>query len=320
LLLPITVAVLLNFLFSPVVRRFEKWHIPNVVAAGIVVTGLIGVLFFGILQLQGPALKWLDEAPLMLPEVRRKMRSVEEPVMDIAAASDSVEKLAEGVKKKDVVKVDIQQPSIASVVISRTSSLVASMFLSATLLFFLLAAGDRFLTKCVELMPTFQEKRKVVETFRRVQGGIGYYLGTVTVINILLGVVIAIALWLLDVPNAALWGVMATFLNYVPFVGLWLGAAVVFLVSLLTFDTLGQAAVPTGAYLIINSIEANLVTPTILGRSMSMNPVAILLWMTFWGWMWGITGAILAVPLLAIVKITCEEIEPLNPLATFIAE
>ena len=140
-----------------------------------------------------------------------------------------------------------------------------------------------------------------------------------TIINIVLGLVIGVTLWLLGVPNAPLWGVMAALLNYVPFVGLLVGTAVVLIVSLLTFDTIGQAVLPAIAYWFINTVEANLITPAVLGRSMSMNPVAILIWMMLWGWLWGLSGAILAVPLLAMVKIACDEVEPLAPLAKFIA-
>lgn len=317
-MLPITVAIILNFVLSPLVQRLERVGIPNMVSAGLVMAVLTGVTVFGVLQLQAPATKWIHEAPTTIPQIQWKLRSIEEPVREITEASEKVEEIAEGSETDNVVKVAVQQPSIASVVLSRTSAFVAATFLASTLLFFLLASGDRFLTKCVEVMPTFQDKRRVVETVRKVQAGIGHYLGTVTIINTVLGIVIGITLWFLNVPNAALWGVMAMSLNYVPFVGLIAGTSVVFLVSLVTFDTLGQATVPAIAYLVINSVEANLVTPMILGRSMSMNPVAILLWMTLWGWMWGIMGAILAVPLLAMVKIACEEIEPLSPLAKFI--
>lgn len=205
-------------------------------------------------------------------------------------------------------------------VLSSSSAVVASCLLSGTLLFFLLASGDRFLSKCVELMPTFEDKRRVVETVREVQKGVGNYLGTVTFINLVLGIVIGCTLWFMGVPNAALWGVMATILNYVPFLGIVVGTVIVFLVSLLTFDFMGQAIAPAVAYMVINWVEANFITPTILGRSMSLNPVAILLWMTLCGWMWGIAGAILAVPILAMVKIACEATETLSPVAKFIAK
>lgn len=319
IILPVVVAVVFNFVLSPIVRRLKRVGVPNMVGAEIVLTGLVGIIVVGVMQLQAPAAKWLEDAPTNIPQIQAKLRAVKQPVKEIAEASVKVEELAEGVTKQDVVKVDVQRPSLASVVLSRTSAFATSFFLSMTLLFFLLASGDRFLAKCVELMPTFQDKRRVVETVRAVQEGIGRYLGTVTIINMILGAVIAAALWFLGVPNAPLWGVMAALLNYVPFVGFLVGTAVVFFVSLLTFDSIGDAVVPALTYLIVNAIEANLITPMILGRSMSMNPVAIVLWMTLWGWLWGITGAILAVPLLAMVKIASDEIEVLHPLSKFIA-
>lgn len=315
-MLPVVVAVVLNFVLSPMVARLGRIGCPPMLGAGIVLGLLAAVVAFGVLQLQRPAAKWIRNAPTVLPEIQRKLKALEQPVRQLTEASDSVEEIAKS--SDEVVKVAVQQPSLASELVSKTGSFAGSMLLAGTLLFFLLSSGDQFLAKCVELMPTLNDKRRVVKTFREIQSGIGHYLGTVTIINLFLGIIIGITLWFFGVPNAALWGVMATLLNYVPFLGLIVGAAVIFLVSLVSFDTLGQAAAPPIAYIIINGIEANLVTPAILGRSMSMNPVAILLWMTAWGWMWGIVGAILAVPLLAIVKIACEEVESLTPIAKFI--
>lgn len=319
IMVPVTIAIILSFVLSPLVNRLEKLKNPTTIGAGIVIASLVSLLAFGVYRLQQPAAKWVADVPEIVAEPQGKLRHVREPAIDLAAGSSKVEELAAGDKSSAIVKVDVQQPSLASVVLSRSSAMVASGILALTLLFFLLASGDIFLGKCVEWMPTFNDKRRIVETVRYVQDGIGNYLGTVTIINILLGIVIGITLWLFGVPNAPLWGVMATLLNYVPFVGLIVGTAVIILVSLLTFDTMGQAAAPAIAYLAINSVEANLITPSILGRSMSMNPVAILLWMTLWGWMWGIVGAILAVPLFAVLKIASDEFDPLAPIAKFIS-
>ena len=317
-MIPVAAAILLNFLLSPIVRRMHRFGLPNMAGAGLVIACFVAVVAIGVIRLQPPATEWLRQAPYTLPQLKAKLKSVEKPVQEIAQASEKVQQIAEGIEKPNVVKVDIQQPSFASMVLSRTTTFTATMFFSLTLLFFLLASGDRFLAKCVELMPTFADKRRIVDTVRKIQNGIGRYLGTVTLINIGLGVVIGVTLWGLGVPNALLWGVMAMLLNYVPFVGILIGGVTVFFVSLATFSTLSEAAIPALAYVAINAIEANLVTPHVLGRSMSMNPVAILLWLTAWGWLWGIVGAILAVPLLAMVKIACEELEPLHPIAKFI--
>lgn len=319
-MLPVTAAILLNFVLSPLVKRLNRIGIPSMAGAAIVMTALTASTAFGVYQLQKPAAKWLDSAPDVINELSYKLKHIRTPAEEIVKASKQVEELAQNVQAPDVVKVDVQRPSLASVVLSHSSAFAAGLLLSGTLLFFLLASGDHFLAKCVELTPTFSGKRRIVDASRDVQRGIAHYLGTVTTINTVLGVVMAITLWCLGVPNAALWGVMAAVLNYVPFFGLIVGTAIVFLVSLLTFDSLGQAAVPAVVYLVINSVEANLITPAILGRSMSMNPVAILLWMMLCGWMWGIAGAIIAIPILAMLMIACEATETLAPVAKFIAK
>ena len=308
-LLPVTVALLLKLLLTPIVQRLERLGLPPMVGAGVVLVSLCAIVLFLGTRLHEPAQKWLADLPQLLPEVEAKLTSLVEPVETFRAASQQVEEIADQVENPEVVKVEVQQPSLASLVLSQTAGFLAAATLSLTLLFFMLASGDRFLRKVVAFAPSLDEKKRVVRLVRRVQTGIARYLGTITVINAGLGVAIAITVWLLGLPNPVLWGAMAAILNFVPFLGLIVGATVIGVVSLLTFDSIGAALLPPLAYLLVNAVECNLITPLALRRSMSMSPVVILLWMTLWTWLWGIPGAIIAVPLLAVVRITLGELE-----------
>ncbi|MCA9233968.1 MAG: AI-2E family transporter [Planctomycetales bacterium] len=321
ILFPIALAALLNLALKPIVAGMERRRIPSIAASGLVLAGLIGVFVTAIALLWTPASEWFFE--LRRPEVRRelaeKLRPLRAPVQQLNQASKEVEKMTSGEGETAPLRVQVEQPGMASLVLNTSGSLLATVVVVAALLFFLLARGDRFLEKLVALSPTWRDKRNVVALMNDIQQSISRYLLTITCINAGLGLAIGIAMWAIGLPNPALWGVMAFLLNYIPFVGAAAGACLVFVVALIEWDV-AYALVAPGAYLAVNVVEANLVTPALLGRSTNLNPVAILLSLTLWGWMWGLGGVFLAIPLLVVAKIICEHIEPLHSFGQLIAD
>lgn len=319
-LFPIVLALLLNLLFSPIVRALNRIKLPNAVGAGLVVFLTLVIALGSASLLISPASQWLDRAPESFRQVEIKLRSVRESVEKIDQATKKVDQMTEMGKagEEDPVPVQVQQPRLANTILNTSGSLLAGTSVTLVLLFFMLASGDRFLSKFVELMPTWSDKRAVVEMARNVQRGMSIYLATTTAINIGLGVAIGFAMYMCGLPNALLWGAMAALLNFFPFVGAIVGALVVALVGLLEFSTLGQALIPPALYVGINALEANFITPALLGRSISLNPVMILLSLVLWGWMWGVGGAIIAVPLLAVTKIFCDSFDSLKPCGRFL--
>ncbi len=180
------------------------------------------------------------------------------------------------------------------------------------LLYFLLASGDLFLRKLIRVLTTLEDKKRAVEIARRLQEDISLYLLTITLINLGLGVAEGIAMHLLGMPNPLLWGVIAAILNFIPYLGAMVGMAVIAAVAALTFQTPGQILLPPLVYFLLTAAEGYLITPHIIGRRLTLNPVMILLGLIFWGWMWGIVGAIVAVPLLVSFKILCDHIPQLG--------
>jgi predicted PurR-regulated permease PerM len=176
------------------------------------------------------------------------------------------------------------------------------------LVYLLLASGDMFMHKLVRVMPTLQDKKLAVEISHEVQSNISKYLFAVTVINIALGAVVAAGLGVMGVPKAAMWGMLVAFLNFVPYFGPVAGVLLLAVVGALTFDTLGQGLMPAAWYLALHMLESNLVTPLLLGRRFTLNPVAIFISLMFWLWVWGIPGALLAVPILVSIKAICDGI------------
>jgi predicted PurR-regulated permease PerM len=186
------------------------------------------------------------------------------------------------------------------------------------ILFFLLISGDTFLRKLVEIVPTFGDKRRVVALSQQIEENISAYLLTITLMNAAVGVATALAMWASGLGDPFLWGSVAFLLNYVPIIGPFVGVALFLFVGILTFDVLWQALIPAGAYLLIHLIEGETVTPMLLARRFTLNPVIVVISLIFWFWMWGVPGAILAVPMLAIAKIICDDVKPLNAIGHFL--
>jgi predicted PurR-regulated permease PerM len=186
------------------------------------------------------------------------------------------------------------------------------------MLFFLLASGDLFMRKLIRVLPRVEDRKRAVEIARQVEEEVGRYLGTVTMMNLGIGTAVWISMALLGMPNPLLWGVMVFVSNFVPYLGSILCYVVIAVVGFLTFDTLGRCLLPLGVYLLLNFAEAYVVTPLVLGRRLTLNPVVLFLSLTFWGFLWGIPGAVLAVPIMVVFKIFCDHIEPLAPIGEFL--
>jgi predicted PurR-regulated permease PerM len=184
--------------------------------------------------------------------------------------------------------------------------------------FFLLVSGDIFLHRLVEILPRFGSKRQVVEISQQIESDISAYLVTITIMNAAVGVAMGLAMWLTGVGDPILWGTVAFLLNYVPILGTALGVVIFLLAGLLTTDTLWLALLPAGLYLGFHLIEGETVTPMLLARRFTLNPVLVIISLVFWFWMWGIPGAILSVPMLAITKIICDRVRPLAAFGHFL--
>ncbi|HEX6202643.1 MAG TPA: AI-2E family transporter, partial [Thermoanaerobaculia bacterium] len=300
-LLPVVLAVLLKFLLSPLIDGLKRLRVPEWVGAGVVTLALLAALVGSVYLLLDPALDWLDRAPASLERVAERLEGLRGPVEQVNRATQEVERLTGGGAGQPRT-VQVEGQSLSGALLEHATSIVAGVAVMLALLYFLLASGDLFLRKLIRVLPTFDDKKRAVDIARALQSDVSVYLSTITLINICLGVAVGTAMHLLDMPNPMLWGVLATVLNFIPYLGAIVGIVVMAIVAVLTFDTPGQVVLPPLAYFLLTSAEGYFVTPTILGRRLTLNPVMILLGLIFWGWLWGIAGAVLAVPMLASFK------------------
>jgi predicted PurR-regulated permease PerM len=301
------------------VRTLKKRRIPEPLGAGLVMLGLVAALGVGVWYLAGPAADWIARAPQSAATVQRKLETMRGSVEQVTKAAEQVEKATEVTGSDDRTRqVEIKGPSLSKQLFGGTASLLSAATVVLFLTYFLLAVGDLFLQKLVAVLPQFKDKKTAVSIARETEAQISVYLFTSTLINLGVGVVTAVAMWLVGMPNAALWGVVAAVLNFVPYVGALVNMVILALAALVTFDSVSRALLVPAAFFGINMIEGNLVTPMILGRRMRLNTVALFIGFVFWWYIWGVAGAILAVPMMAALKIVCDHIESLTPIGEFL--
>ncbi|HJR51431.1 MAG TPA: AI-2E family transporter [Gemmatimonadales bacterium] len=316
--LPIVLAILLDFLFSPVVRALRRVGLPEPAGAGLVMLGLVATLALGVYYLSGPAAGYVALAPQSIERVRGRIEGMRGSVEQVTQAAAQVEKAAD--VGGDAPQVEIKGPSLTKQVFGGTTAFLSAATVVVFLTYFLLAVGDLFLQKLVAVLPQFKDKRVAVTIIRETEAQISLYLFTTTLINIGVGVVTGVVMYLLGMPNPVLWGVVAMVLNFVPYVGAVANMALLALAALITFEDTGRALLVPGAFLALNLIESNLVTPMIYGNRMRLNTVALFIGLVFWWYIWGVPGAILAVPMMAAFKIACDHIESLSPIGEFLGK
>ena len=317
--LPIVVSVLFMFLLGPPVRWLKKRRVPEAVGAGILVFGTVIVLCGAMYFLADPASEWIERAPKTMQQVERKLKSVVRPLASIQATASKVEEATTPTSSgDDTQKVELAKPGLMSRLSGTTASFLGAALTVIFLSYFLLAAGTLFRQKLAEVLPGRAERAHVVEALAEIEVQMSRYLVLTTIINAAVGLLTWGALALLGMPNAALWGAVAGVLNYIPSVGALATLILIGVAGLVSFDQPRTALFAAGAFFIINMVESNLATPMILGRRLPLNAVALFLGLLFWGWIWGITGAVLAVPLTVMVKIICDHVKPLEPVALFL--
>jgi predicted PurR-regulated permease PerM len=321
LVMPMLLALVLTLIFTPIVRFLGRFRVPEPLSAAIIVLGLLGGFGLGAYTLSDPLAYWLEQGPRIFPEIERKLHILKEPVKELQKASKEVEKMAsveDEEEAADIPKVVIQEPASNAEIIGGIGLFLTQVVIVVGLLYFLLASGDLFLQKLVQVLPSLSDKKRGVEIVRRIQADVSTYLLTITLINVGLGVCIGVAMYVVGLPNAALWGVMAALLNFAPYVGALVGVGVVTVVSLLTFDTLTPVLAAGLSYLFLTTLEGQFVTPSLLGRRLTMNPVVIFVTVVLWGWLWGAVGLLIAVPLLVTFRVFCEYVEPLSAVGQFL--
>ncbi|MDT8386560.1 MAG: AI-2E family transporter [Thiogranum sp.] len=307
-LLPMAMALLLSFLLRPVVRRLARWHVPLPLSSVLLVLLIASALAVSILSLREPASQWLLEAPRALQQLQYRIDGLTQSMEDVKAAAAEMEKLGQIGDESSAPTVTLEQSGFNERLLLHTGELVVGIFTTLILLFFILGWGERLYRNVISSLPHFHEQRQVVEIAQEIEEAIARYLATITVINLLLGAVVAAVMYLIGMPNPVLWGVVTALLNYMPYLGPAVTAVILGMVALLTYPSIGQALLVPVLFLSITSLEGYVITPMAVGTRLTLNPLLIFVSLMFWFWLWGIVGALLTVPILVCVKVTLERV------------
>ncbi len=320
LVLPILSAVLLSLMLATPVRWLGQIGIPRSISAIAVV--LCVVIVFGslVVSLAEPANQVIAKSPEAITRIEKIVKQLRKPLAEASKASEKIAQLSVSAAPKGKTQmVRTIEPAIFDTLILSLPMLTLNLLGTLLLTVIFLTRGDSVLRKLVELAPQLHVKKDIVTASRSAQNELSRYMFTVTVVNLLFGAVIALALWLLGVDQPLLWGGIAALVNFAPYVGMAIMVCLLTIAGFIQFDTVGMALSIPGIYIILNALESEVITPLVLGKSMEIDPLVIILTLLVLGWMWGLVGLLIAVPLLTCFRIVAEKHPTMSAVARLIS-
>ncbi|MER9372162.1 AI-2E family transporter [Mesorhizobium sp. M0491] len=317
--MPVMLAFLLALTLTPIVRLLRKHGIPEVISATLLV--LLSICAFAIVGylLSGPIIDLINNTSSIGQQLAERLAQLRQPFEKIMQISHQIEQLTETSQESGIQKVAVAQSGILSAAASNILSAGTGLTIIFVLSLFLLASGTMFYEKIIQSFARLSEKKRALRVVYDVEREISHYLLTVTIINAGLGTVIALGLWALGMPNPLVWGVAAALLNFLPYVGALITIVLVTIMALISFDTIFYALLAPAFVILCDIIEGQFVTPMVVGRRLEINAVAIFIAIAFWSWLWGFVGALMAVPLLVVIKVFCDHFDGLSHVGNFLA-
>ena len=301
--MPVTAALVVAIALVPMLEWFERRGIPSKPSAGLCVLIFLMLTFFAIGSIVIPATDWVAQVPTKIPKVRASL----EPVIRLYKHLDRwIERATSQIALAPVQKtptVNVEQPhSMLGLLTSSAPHLLIQLFFALLVIFFFLAGWTAMRKKAIVTRGSFEGALTTARVIQQVVDATSTYLGTITLINIGLGALTAGLLWLLGMPSPIMWGGIVAVANYIPYLGPIVCALLLFVGGLMTYPDIWTALGPPGVFIGLHLIEANFFTPMVVGHRLTISPLSILISLSFWAWVWGTTGALLAVPLLIIMK------------------
>ncbi len=318
IILPLVFAALLNLLMQPALRALERFRVPKALGAILLILVVVATIVGIGAAVLAPAESWIAKLPEGIPRILERLSFLKAPINALQTFLTTANNFgASGPQRSSAGPLD--GGAILSGVFTGTRSFATGLFTSLLFLYFLLVSGDGFLRRLVEVLPRFKSKRQAVDISQQIERDISAYLITITLMNALVGALTALVMAWTGVGDPVLWGTVAFILNFVPILGP-LSAIIIFLFAgSLTIASTWQALLPAALYGAIHLAEGETLTPMLLARQFTLNPVLVILSMAFWYWLWGVPGAILSTPILAITKIVCDRVRPLAALGHILA-
>jgi predicted PurR-regulated permease PerM len=317
--MPVVLAFLMALTLTPIVRFLGKRGVPAALSATLLVIVSAGAIGATGYMMSGPVAELIEDAPRIGRDLTVRLRELRQPLEQVLDASEQIDEATETAEGPEVQRVVVAQPGILSRAAGNLISAGTAIAIVLVLSLFLLASGTLFYEKIVQSFTRMSEKKRALRIVYDVEREISRYLLTVAIINTCLGAAVAVGLWAIGMPNPLVFGVAAALLNFLPYIGALLTAFIVAAISLVSFDSFSYALLAPAYVVFCNTMEGQFLTPLILGRRLELNAVAIFIAVAFWSWLWGFVGAIMAVPLLVVIKVFCDNFEGLRHVGNFLA-
>jgi len=332
--IPLMLSLLITYALAPAVDKLENWRVPRWLGAAVVLLAVGGGLGWTGYRLSDSASELFDALPAAALKLRQAVRTkptVANPLDTVQKAASQLEQAAQENAAKvtaprGVQRVMIERPgfNVRDYLVSGTLGLVTAigqLTLIAFLSYFALCSGDTFRRKLVRMAgPSLQKKKITVKVLDDITGQIERYLLVQILTSAVVGLATGVAFWALGLENAAVWGILAAVTNLIPYVGSLIVMTAAGLVAFLQFNTIEMTLAVGGASLIIHTLVGNLLTPWLTSRTSRMNPVAVFVGVIFWGWLWGVWGLLLGVPVLMVIKAVCDRVEDLQAIGELLGE
>lgn len=347
LLIPIVLALLLSLQLSPVVATLKRFYVPRAISAALLLIAIGGPFTLLGMELVEPAQKWIKRVPEVTAKVNEQLTTISEALAP--APQETPVEQAKPKPEKDTGILNFfgwfddeeeqqaateaaqtpppaTQPGTAMsdrlvlggiemtmTVLAETPVFLAQFLVCIILVVFLLVYGPGVYNTAIEVLPQVRHKSQASQLVADTQRELSRYILTVSLINLGLGLVTAAVLWWMRFEDPLLWGAMVALLNFAPYIGTIISLGILTMAGLSQYGLEWEALLPAGAFFILNTLEAQLITPAVLGRNMQMNPLIIMLWLVIWGWLWGMAGVLIAVPLLVCIRLILARSELCKP-------
>lgn len=317
--MPVILAFMLALMLTPIVRLLRRHGVPEFVSATMLV--FLSVAAVGAIGyfMSGPVIAMANDWPVIGRKLSERLTELKHPFERLLEILNQVDRVAETTQEPGLQKVVVAQPGIVSQAAGNLLSGGTTIALTFVLSLFLLASGTLFYEKIVQSFTRMSEKKRALRVVYDVEREISRYLLTVTLINAGLGLAVGLGLWAIGMPTPLVWGVAAMLLNFLPYIGAATTILLVAAISIITFDSLSYALLAPAFVVLCNVIEGQVVTPLVVGRRLEINAVAIFIAVAFWSWLWGFVGALIAVPILVVIKVFCDHFDGLRHVGNFLA-
>ncbi|MEX6633388.1 AI-2E family transporter [Hyphococcus lacteus] len=319
-LIPICTAFVLSILLAPATEWLHKRSVPAGLRAGIVVVVAFTLFIYGLYVVIQPGTVWVEKLPTVMEQARDKLAGVEDAVSKVQNVSEQVNDLAKLGDDKGPEKVTVQGPEIGDLLFASARTFIVQILFTAVLTYFFLASRIDIRRKLILLRGDIKGMRQTARMLRAIEQKVGAYMFTMLIINIGLGIATGLAMWAIGMPSPYIWGGLAAILNFIPYLGPILLTALLAISGLVYFDTWIEILTVPAIFIAFNFIESNFVTPTLIGVRLTISPLAIILNISFWTWMWGPAGAVISIPIFVIFKTVCDHSDFLRPVGLLIGE